>query len=152
MIDYKTELTGTISDCSLVSSGKSFITLQLDSPYDLEQLEHKIDLIKELPPENPWEEVEVFSDRYTIYKDRVIDGCNALFETNNIPSLKGSFRDLDYDDQAIGKRARVLGKLERMRGGNVCLFFHLVDDAPRPLTQFEIEEQEDYTGLVDEDF
>ena len=152
-IDYQVQLQGTIVACNILEDGKFFVTLAASSPFDIGELEQRVEFIHELEPTNPYDEIEVYSDRFISHRDRVIDGCCFTFESNRIPTLMGSFREMNYNDEAIGKPARVLGKLEKMKGGNVVLYFHLVDDGvARPRTQFQIEEEEGYAGLVDETF
>ena len=139
------ELTGTIVDCNLIDDKKFFVELNADTPYDLEDVERRAEFIKELQPENPWDEDEVYSDNYYIHKDRVTKGCSILFESINVPTLKGSFRDIRSNDEALYKRARVLGAFQRMKGGNIVIQFHLIDDGA-PLVS--ASDEEDYASWV----
>ena len=151
------EVTGTILDCNLIEDDKFFVNLIPDDPSILSEVEQRVEQLKSEPNPDPFAgdafDFDEFSkpDNFYIYKDKVTKGCNFTFESINIPSLKGLYRDIDSNDQAIYKRARVLGSLTKMKGGNVCLFFHLVDSVHELMTSFD-EEMEDASKPLEDDW
>ena len=161
-IDNSVEVSGLLVDCNLYEDGKYFVHIIPD------QEAHKIDEIlrlaeelkaapKEQLPGPPEENIE--TDRYFKYLDRIHirtgmasqNTSSLAFESDLPPYLKGCLQDYQSNDElprySDAHRVRVLGKLKLMKGGNVVLHFHLVDEVP----YLNDDEDEDFTGSVDYD-
>ena len=158
-INQVVEVTGTIMDCNLVEDGKSYVYLMPDDPSVLWELENRTEDLRNQaendallnPSDNQWaDDFTEHSENYTVYPDKVVRETEVMFESINVPALKGMFRDIASNDEALYKRARVLGSLNRMKGGNICVFFHLVDEVPEKLTQFDREIEDAAEPLNDD--
>ena len=65
------------------------------------------------------------------YQDRLFDGAKIVFETLRKPCLKGNLKNVQYDDELIGKFVEVVGHIQILKGGNAFLSVHLIDEAAR---------------------
>ena len=135
------EAVGTILDCNLIDEGQFFVHLLPDDPTVLVELERMVEDYKNEPDLDPASNRydEKHSDNYIVFEDKVIDGCNIVYQTLNVPALKGGLREINSNDEAIYKRARVLGALHKYKGGNIGVVFTIVESQPEPLTNFELE-------------
>lgn len=160
MINTIVEVSGLLVDCNLLEDkGKYFVHIIPESPAVIEDIERRIFELKNEPEENlpgpPEEDFE--SDEWFNHKDRYLrrTGMSTYaystlaFESDRPPSIKGCLQDYQSNEEfpllSRSHQVRVLGKLQKMRGGNVVLLFHLVDAVPF------FDDDEDYTGSVDYD-
>ena len=160
MINTIVEVKGLLVDCNLLEDkDKYYVHIIPESPATIEDIERKIFQLKGEPEENlPGAPEEDFhSDEWFNHKDRYLrptgmatySPSTLSFESDRPPSIKGCLTDFQSNEEfprlSHSHQVRVLGKLQRMRGGNVVLLFHLVDAVPF------FEDDEDYTGSVDYD-
>ena len=159
-IDTRVEVSGLLVDCNLYEDGKYFVHLIPDKEFEkIDEILRRAEQLKEAPKENlpspPEEDIE--SDRWFQHLDRIHirtgmatqNTCSLAFESDLPPHLKGCLQDYQSNEElprySDAHRVRVLGNLKLMKGGNVVLFFHLVDEVP----YFNDDENEDFTGSVD---
>ena len=154
------EVSGLLVDCNLYEDGKYFIHIIPDQEYEkINEIKRLADELKAAPQEQlpgPPEE-NIGSDNYFKYLDRIHvrtgiateDRCTLAFESDRPPHLKGCLRNYQSNKElptySDAHRVRVLGKLRLMKGGNVVLYFHQVDEVPF----FGRDNDEDFTGSVD---
>jgi hypothetical protein len=158
-IDNSVEVSGLLVDCNLYEDGKYFVHIIPDQSQEkIDEILRLADELKAAPKEQlpcpPEEDIE--SDYYTKYLDRIhirtgmatLNRCSLAFESDYPPHLKGCLQDYQSNEElprySDAHRVRVLGKLKLMKGGNVVLHFHLVDEVP-----YFGDDIDDYTGSVD---
>lgn len=143
-------IDGFITDAHLLSPKTDFfgskfeLMLQPDNYYLIEELEARAEDFKR-ENENYWkEEWDARDDEnYTTYKDQVVDGCNIYFQTLHQPSVR--VKDVEENNQLIGKFVRALGHIKQMKGGNIYVSMHEIYEVPLP----NVDEMLDF--LDDED-
>ena len=101
-----------------------------EGSYIFDQIEDQVTQKKFEALEHRFEDPLLSEMEYTNhYQDRLFDGAKIVFETLRKPSLTGNLKNVQYDDELIGKFVEVVGHIQILKGGNAFLSVHLIDEA-----------------------
>ena len=100
--------------------------------YIFDRIEERVTQKKLEAFENRFEDLLLSEMEYTNrHQDRLFDGAKIVFETLRKPSLTGSLKRVQSDEELIGKFVEAVGHIQILKGGNAFLSVHLIDEAAR---------------------
>ena len=103
-----------------------------EGSYIFDQIEDQVTQKKFEALEHRFEDPLLSEMEYTNhYQDRLFDGAKIVFETLRKPSLTGNLKNVQHDDELIGKFVEAVGHIQILKGGNAFLSVHLIDEAAR---------------------
>jgi len=103
-----------------------------EGSYIFDQIEDHFTQKKIEALENRFEDPLLSEMEYTNhYQDRLFDGAKIVFETLRKPCLTGNLKNVQHDDELIGKFVEAVGHIQILKGGNAFLSVHLIDEAAR---------------------
>ena len=103
-----------------------------EGSYIFDQIEDQVTQKKIEALKHRFEEPLLSEMEYTNhYQDRLFDGVKIVFETLRKPCLTGNLKNVQHDDELIGKFVEAVGHIQILKGGNAFLSVHLIDEAAR---------------------
>ena len=103
-----------------------------EGSYIFDQIEDQVTQKKFETLEHRFEDLLLSEMEYTnYYQDRLFDGAKIVFETLRKPCLTGNLKNVQHDEELIGKFVEAVGHIQILKGGNAFLSVHLIDEAAR---------------------
>ena len=128
---------GWISTANLINPRKLFtdelpryyLAIQPEDPIVFDELQEQVDQRK-LEAETPYSSTESVADE-------IFNGCEVIFQTTIEPRLEDGLKDIQHDDEFIGKFVQVVGHIHILEAGNAMFSMHIVEPPFNSLNGFD---------------